>query len=161
MLFWSDTVAGKGVIKSSRVIIAENNIQAAEFMKDNEKEICNTPTSVKRPYAVPFASNGGQSVVWEENMSGRFKIGGSLMRGDSFSFVGQAQRRPIIVANEKADELMVIWQEVINAKQTNLFAQKMKVVTHKCTSCSAPRVCIRDERCVLPFKGRIAIYYIM
>ncbi len=143
---------GKSVIKSSRVLLHSTQ-HAVEFMDAHKKELCPTPTDVKHPFVAFFPSNGGQIVAWEQSMSGKSNIGGSLVRGDTFSFVGRDQRRPFLVTNEKKKEVLVLWQEVIDGQQTNLFGIRVKAVTHRCVSCSKPRTCIRDYRCVLPFKG--------
>eukprot|EP00794_Sanderia_malayensis_P000456 gene456-1098_t len=154
MLFWGDTVNGINTIKSSRVIIfaAEH---AVEFMDATKSEICPTSSAnPMHPVAAYSPSNGGQLLVWEQKMSGVLNIGGSLVRGDTFAFSGRTQRRPTAVTNKKNKQVLVLWQEIVNGQQVNLFARPVKAVTHKCISCSAPKVCLRDDRCVLPFKAK-------
>ncbi len=152
MLFWNDRSNGKSIMKSSRVIL-DATVHVVEAMEAKKKELCPAPTNIRHPHAVSFPSNGGQVVAWEEAMSGRTVIGGSLIRGESFGFIGREQKKPFLVTNAKRKEVLVLWQEVVNGRQTNLFARSIKAVSHKCSSCSLPRRCVRDGRCVLPFKG--------
>ena len=83
---------------------------------------------------------------------------GPLIKEEAFQHSGRIQRAPFLVSNENGDHILAIWQEVINGKQSNVFARILKATAHDCARCNAPNVCKKQNTCVLPFKGREFIF---
>ena len=65
---------GKRVIKSSRVLLAGNNLRSVEFMNENERHVCPPVLGVQNPFAAAFPATGGQVVIWERYLSGRLVL---------------------------------------------------------------------------------------
>ena len=88
---------------------------------------------------------------------------GPLIKEETFQHSSRIQRAPLLVSNEKGDHILALWQEVINGRQSNVFARILKATAHDCTSCNAPKVCKKQNMCVLPFKGKefVFIYVIV
>ena len=82
------------------------------------------------------------------------KLYGPLIKDDVFQYAGRDQKLPFLVANENGDQILAVWQEVISGKQSNLFARVLKAARPTCASCSAPRVCKKENTCVSIFKGK-------
>ena len=65
---------GKRVIKSSRVLLAGNNLRSVEFMNENERHVCPPVLGVQNPFAASFPATGGQVVIWQRYLSGRLVV---------------------------------------------------------------------------------------
>ena len=83
-----------------------------------------------------------------------FRIHGSLIKDEAFQYAARNQRSPFLVSNERGDQVLALWQEMINERQSNVFGRILKATTHDCSGCSPPNVCKKQNTCALPFRSR-------
>ena len=92
------------------------------------------------------------------------RLHGPLIKDEAFQYVARNQRVPFLVSNERGDQVLALWQEVINGRQSNIFGRILKATTHECSGCNPPNVCKKQNTCVLPFRSRnifiLLVFYV-
>ena len=82
------------------------------------------------------------------------RLHGPLIKDEAFHYVARDQRAPFLVSNERGDQVLALWQEAVNARQSNVFGRILKATTHHCSGCNPPNVCMKQNTCLLPFKSK-------
>jgi len=152
MVFWSDVIAGKRVIRSSRILI-QGSLGSTESLGIFKEETC-PGRNLQGLSVVSLPTTTGQLVVGEERTRRGFRIHGSLIKDEAFQYVARNQRSPFLVSNERGDQVLALWQEMINERQSNVFGRILKATTHDCSGCSPPNVCKKQNTCSLPFRNQ-------
>ena len=103
-VFWNNEENGKTIIDSSNIFAIPGTI----VLKENIHN-CPKQTPVRNPASCFLPNNNGHILLWEEGS----RVGGFLVKDDTFHPALGEQRRPQLVYNQQQRRALAVWQQKV------------------------------------------------